>query len=513
MKVVLLKKNKVLIFLLISIATLIGWSIMNQSPKKILTVAFPSPWGQLTPGQQHTLPGSIILHHEFETLVKFDDQGILRCNLASEWSQSNDFRILTFKIDTNRRFSDGTELTSYQIKTGWLAALREESKATNHSMKDIFYNVVGFENFSTTNDLTGLETPDKSTLIIKFKAPFRTAIDHLNGVRFAATKKQDNKYIGTGPFKISKWDKQEVHFDANPLFDKEKSPFDQIIVKYLTTDEIYSGINNGTIDIAFGPAFASNTLCNQLQNVSCWIGPEALHFVLQVNGMEGRFFSSKSMRAKFQRAVYHLINTNDEIKSLLPTGFNFDNQVFLKTQAGRVDAPVNFQLKPHADIADLVAFSKKHPIKVVGSDKAEWFWMIFKKLGLTYVDVSNGKPDFDANKALYKDFSADIQLFAFSIIYGDPDGMYHAIGKNGAIVSKMIVREKVSDLLEAGRMITNQAELDAHYQKVTEAIWDEVPFVHMGFSRRLYLYNNRTIKPKGILTYRMGRDFSGFEPL
>lgn len=91
--------------------------------------------------------------------------------------------------------------------------------------------------------------------------------------------------------------------------------------------------------------------------------------------------------------------------------------------------------------------------------------------------------------------------------------MYHAIGKNGAIASKMILRENLSDLLEVGRLITNQSEIDAHYKKVTEAIWDEVPFVHIGFSRRLYLYNNKTVTPKGTLTYRMGRDFSGFEPL
>lgn len=486
---------------------------MSQKKKNILTVAFPSPWGQLTPGQQHTLPGSIILHHEFETLVKFDDQGILRCNLATEWSQSNDFKTLTFKIDTNRKFSDGTALTSYQIKSGWLDALKEESKASNHSMKDIFYKIEGFEEFQVTSDISGIETPDQSTLIIKFKEPFRTAIDHLNGVRFAATKKQGEKYIGTGPFKITGWNKEEVHFDSNPLFDKEKIRFDKIVVKYLSTDEIYSEINKGTLDIAFGPAFASNTQCDSHENVRCWIGPEALHFVLQVNGLDGRLFSNKSNRSKLQSAVFNLINTDREIQSLMPAGFNFDNQVFLKTQAGRIENGFNISFDKNPDISDLITYSQKNPIKVIGNEKAKWFWLIFKKLGLNVIDASNGKPDFDTNKALYKDFTADIQLFAFSIIYGDPDGMYHAIGKNGAIASKMILRENVSNLLEAGRLITDHADIDTHYKKVTEAVWEEVPFIHVGFSRRLYLYNNKTVKPRDALTYRMGRDFSGFEPL
>lgn len=78
-----------------------------------------------------------------------------------------------------------------------------------------------------------------------------------------------------------------------------------------------------------------------------------------------------------------------------------------------------------------------------------------------------------------------------SIVHGDPDGIYHALGQTGAIASKMTMRDSVTELLEQGRGIVEVEGLDTHYKKVTKAILREVPFVHLGFTRRFFIFNKK----------------------
>ena len=83
---------------------------------------------------------------------------------------------------------------------------------------------------------------------------------------------------------------------------------------------------------------------------------------------------------------------------------------------------------------------------------------------------------------------------AFSVASGDPDGIYHSLGKNGSISSPIQYRKSVANLLESGRKILDLADADKHYQKVSIEALKEVPFVHLGFTKTIVAYRKDKIK-------------------
>ena len=107
---------------------------------------------------------------------------------------------------------------------------------------------------------------------------------------------------------------------------------------------------------------------------------------------------------------------------------------------------------------------------------------------------------------------ADIALIRSSVVDGDPDGIYHALGKNGAIASEMTLRPRVSQLLEEGREIQDITKLDEHYRKVSVAILSEVPWVHFGFllEKTVYRADRLNVNFRHIKS-RIREPFSIFE--
>jgi ABC-type transport system substrate-binding protein len=90
----------------------------------------------------------------------------------------------------------------------------------------------------------------------------------------------------------------------------------------------------------------------------------------------------------------------------------------------------------------------------------------------------------------YHKHENDVMFGGSSVHLSDPDGMYHVLGKHGAITSPMIQREKVTQLFESGRNLLDQSEIVQHYEQAAEAVLEEVPAVHLGFISHSYLYRS-----------------------
>lgn len=89
--------------------------------------------------------------------------------------------------------------------------------------------------------------------------------------------------------------------------------------------------------------------------------------------------------------------------------------------------------------------------------------------------------------AYYKTYEPDVIALNSSVVNSDPDGIYHVLGRKGAIGSPIAQRERVMQLVEEGRQIMDVEMIDSHYAKVTRAVLDEVPFVHLGFAKSISL--------------------------
>lgn len=494
---------------------------LHQRPKlSELTIGFPGPWGSLLPPLQYTMIGDAVLGNEFEPLVDMERGGVIVPFAAKSWQISDDRRVFVFKIDPDRKFSDGTRLTAQDFKRSWEGGLKLEAIAAQKSLMDVLYKIEGFEEFSLKGSLKGLEVLDDTTLKITFNSPFRMALDHLAGSRYAAYKIVGNKYIGTGPYRIVDANEKFIQMEKNS-YSKVPVGIEKITIKSLDRITAESQILSGEIDVFPG---AGRTLyhgpCGEAK-FECLDGFEAAHSVLLVNGNSNRVLAKPELRLALQYIMSRDYNGVSPIliyekHKVLPG--SRDPQTFLPLQAGRLpDAEVDKIIgRGAAFVADLVTASKASPLLLAYVKNSQQGQAIQELLAAHNISISPPlicENFVEMQPLIDHESKPDLAILSASVADGDPDGIYHALGEKGAITTPMTIRKPVSDLLEEGREIQDISKLDAHYQKVAVAILEEVPWVHLGFLREKTVYRaDKIFVNQNNVKSRIREPFSIFEP-
>jgi len=140
----------------------------------------------------------------YDQLIRVDQQGIdLLPGLATDWSVSEDNLTYTFTIRQGVKYSDGSDLTTEDIK--WSI---ERARDTEDSPWTF-----------TLTQVANVETPDDSTVVVTLNqpwAPFLSDISMFNASivskAFAdsvGVESLVDQCMGTGPFALKEWKKAE----------------------------------------------------------------------------------------------------------------------------------------------------------------------------------------------------------------------------------------------------------------------------------------------------------------
>lgn len=122
-------------------------------------------------------------------------------DLAKSWVTSPDGRTTTFTLHDNVLFHDGTPLTSRDVKTS-LDRIRNPPKGVMSPRQSLFA------------DVTSVDAPDKTTVVIRSSAPMPVLLQTLAGTKGCilsdALLKSDPEYpakkvMGSGPFKFVRY--------------------------------------------------------------------------------------------------------------------------------------------------------------------------------------------------------------------------------------------------------------------------------------------------------------------
>ncbi|MFZ4404418.1 MAG: ABC transporter substrate-binding protein [Pseudobdellovibrionaceae bacterium] len=453
-----------------------------------INIGLSGRWNTLHPGLQHTYYADLVLSNQFEALVGENDQGVSVPLGAKSWIVNDDFTQFTFNIDTEKTFSDGSKLTASDYKRSWEEALKLEPISANSSLLDVLYKIKGFEGFKKTGHISGLKVVNEATLVIDFSTPFRMALEHLKGNRFAAYKVKDNKFYGTGKFEI-----QELENNHCLMIPRKDLGVNSPIldVKFISGDKIISSLISGEIDVIHDIS-GENPEIDKIDDAkfNYILGPSSVHKVISLNS-NSEFFKKINNRKAFLYQLYQTLKNNPSL--IEKTRFiKLDFQFYLPLQAGRLEEreveEIIFQGKPFVD-----GFLKEKFIFRVGPNSS-YNVDIISYLGKN-ISEKSGLEDQDSYfKYLYGQTGPDSFLHGFSIASGDPDGLYHKLGKNGAIRTPYVYSDVVGDLLEEGRKITDINKLDEHYKKVSRALLTEVPMIHLGFSKTLTFYRTDKVE-------------------
>jgi peptide/nickel transport system substrate-binding protein len=182
----------------------------------------------------------------WDLLVNFSPEDLSPSpGIAESWEVSDDRKTVTFKLDPDRKWSDGVPVTSKDVK--W-------SLETLGSEGELFT--------SYTNNVTSITTPDDETVVIKTSRPDARIVgglfiyilpEHIWGKvplkELTTTYQPDLPLVGTGPFIVTEFERGRIiRMEQNPEFEP-KPNFNQVqFVKYGTQDATERALDLGEID-------------------------------------------------------------------------------------------------------------------------------------------------------------------------------------------------------------------------------------------------------------------------
>jgi len=470
------------------------------------------------PPLQHSLVGDAVMVNQFEPLVRMGKAGLLEPQAAKSWEVSPDRKKITFIVDTSRKFSDGTTLNARDFKRSWEDGLRMQSLSNNSSLADVFVNLRGVDKFKETGTISGIKTSGQDMLELEFDKPIRSAIEHLSGLRYSAYKMAGPVPIGTGPYEISENNKT-LMLTPNKYYSGEEVALRKVRIVVLPASEAVSRVKAGGVDIVLF-AEKANAEANTLKeggSLEYAYGQEGMHLVVNLNGLPGHFFSNEHHRLAFQTVMMRVFKNspNKWTKDFQTAGFLRDSQSYLPFQAGRIDEKEAQRIIEDGEryIPELLKASAKHPLLIKSGTGWDWLPEFLRENGISVASKSQlDLEEKDWLGMLYKTFEPDILPARASITEVDADGLYHLLGRNGAIFSPMLGRKTIEDSLEKGRKLLDQKAIAEHYKNVSREILKEVPYVHLGYIYRKIAFNPGAVRIKPSLLNRGNFGLLSFEP-
>lgn len=285
-----------------------GTSASKSNNEKVLRInednlGYPSVYTVSSKGRGYLLTSFI-----FDTLTWKDDKGVVPL-LAEKWTNSSDNKVWTFNLVKNAKFSDGQPLTAEDVKFSfdyikqhkyqWVSLnMVKEVKAVDKYTVEITLNDV-FAPFIT--DVAG-NVPimpkhiwEKVTEPQKFNTP--------------------EAVIGSGPFKLNKYDKDAgtYIFEANKDYFLGKPVIDKLVLNPSSNPK--QALQNGELDGAQSMKYGEAMQVKKDGKYKVIEGPGFWVCRLYFN------FNVPEFNVKeFRQALYYGINRNEIVEKALKNG-------------------------------------------------------------------------------------------------------------------------------------------------------------------------------------------------
>lgn len=188
----------------------------GADPDAIVSVNSNEPQERLVPGNTNDY-GVKVIGAIFSGLVRYDAKGATHNEVADSIKANADNTEFTFTLKKGWKFTNGEPVTSKSFARAWSFTANAANAQKNASFFD---GIQGYDDLQQPGvdkdkQLSGLSTPDDSTLIVRLSKPDSTFPDRLGYVGYdplpeAAYKDikafGDNP-IGNGPYRFESWDK------------------------------------------------------------------------------------------------------------------------------------------------------------------------------------------------------------------------------------------------------------------------------------------------------------------
>lgn len=218
----------------------------------IMLIAVESEPTDLDPSTNTTLPDRNVTINVYNSLIEFDlDDFSLKPGLAKNWYFSEDGLTLTLEIEEGVQFHDGSDMTAADVAYSILQNADPENSRTGAALS-LVEDAVVVDDFTVDVKLSAPDALIPETLVDVYVRP--------DGWIY-----EPDTFIGTGPFKFVRWDRNQVIvLERNENYWREGLPLlDEVHLVNIADDQTrILQVQAGDVHMVNQPAF---TALEQLQ--------------------------------------------------------------------------------------------------------------------------------------------------------------------------------------------------------------------------------------------------------
>lgn len=258
-------------------AIALGLAIGAPAGAQTLDVAWSQDATGLDPHTQTAFASIRLLELLYEPLVRLGPDLELQPAVAESWEFSDDATTLTFTLDADAVFHDGTPVTAADVKASFERILDEETAAAARA------------NYTS---ITGIETPDDRTVVFTLDGPNVPILNGMASINAAVVSAAaieagtvGTEVMGSGPFTLAeRTPNANARLAAFADWHGGDIAYDEISVSVLPDETaILASLRAGQADFALMTDPLVATLVTGAPGLDLLTAPTLSYHVLQLN--------------------------------------------------------------------------------------------------------------------------------------------------------------------------------------------------------------------------------------
>ena len=299
----------------------------DVSDDATLTIGIGITMNTLDPAQQNTTTVRNVLDYEVQTLVTFDEDGVLQPLLATEWEWSESGDALTLHLREGVQFHDGTPFNA---------------EAAKFSLGRLIDDKVSTPNGQSYQVINNIEVLDAHTLRLDLDYPTADLLNALGDTVSAmmspkSVEAKGNSYenlqnpVGTGPYQLVKHTRgSQLVFERDEDYWGDKPYYKNVVLKIIPeSNALEAGLRAGQLDLIMNPPVSDIAALEAEPNIAIIKAPSDRSVYLSFVTNKPPF-DSKEVR----QALNYAVDKEAIIKNVMFDAVNLSDSPFAPSVSG-----------------------------------------------------------------------------------------------------------------------------------------------------------------------------------
>lgn len=451
----------------------------------------------LDPALSTDVPTGRAVGYVFDGLVRFTPDAQVVPGLARAWEVSSDGITYTFHLRTGVKFHDGSPFTAKNVLSSFRRVLDPKTKGGRGWP---LYPVAGAKDYAggKGGSVTGLTSPNDSTVVIKLTEPF-AIFPKLLAMPVAAIVPDPvpanfgEHPIGTGPWKFVEWRHDDyLKFAANPDYFEGRPRADSLMARIIPEPSTaVAEFESGNVDVLYVPeGETKNWEQTDEKKAMLMTAPALRVFYIAINTTRGPLAN-----LKVRQALNHAIDARGILEGVVSGRGNLAAGVVPPALPGGDSARKGY-VRDVAKAKQLLAeagfpngmdvelwTSQTPPFPRIGQTVQAYLKEANVRVTLVQRDASSMREAARAGKTdlALKDWFADYpdaENFLYPLLHSTNKG----VGGNVSFYSN----PEFDELVNAARREQDEAKRAAIYRQADELEYQDAPMIYLFFYKELY---------------------------